>query len=149
MIRLIVSAALVMFAAGGVAAGESRLETAQHGAMLPVGTEIVGLRDAYTRHYSNGDGTVTARVFAVPVHRRDTDGLWLAIPGILVPDPTSRVVSSQAGLTRPHLACRWLVNFSLLSIPVGSTVSGVRSGECSLVPMAAEVEPLMVVYGHN
>ncbi len=38
---------------------------------LPAGTEIVELRDQYSRHYSNGNGAITAAICARGVHAYD------------------------------------------------------------------------------
>ncbi|MEO0078454.1 MAG: T9SS type A sorting domain-containing protein [candidate division WOR-3 bacterium] len=43
---------------------------------LPAGTEIVELRDQYSRHYSNGDGTITAEICPGPVRICNELGRW-------------------------------------------------------------------------
>ena len=45
----------------------------------PKGAEIVELRDACSRHYSNGDGTVTAQISCLPVNRLDACGNWVPV----------------------------------------------------------------------
>ncbi len=45
---------------------------------LPAGNEIIELRDAFSRHYLNEDGTITARISSRPVHVKDESGAWVA-----------------------------------------------------------------------
>lgn len=45
----------------------------------PAGTEIVELRDAFSRHISNGDGTITAEISSRPIHVLNNDSHWIPI----------------------------------------------------------------------
>jgi hypothetical protein len=45
-------------------------------AALPAGTEILEMRDEYSRHYSNGDGTIKAVISPHPINQLDAFGNW-------------------------------------------------------------------------
>ncbi|MBN2537987.1 T9SS type A sorting domain-containing protein [candidate division WOR-3 bacterium] len=49
------------------------------GAPVPAGTEIIELRDEFTKQYSNGDGTITAHIGAAPLHRLNAAGQWVDV----------------------------------------------------------------------
>ncbi len=68
-LKVMLFAALAVGAAAAFPAGVG---------FLPAGTEITELRDEVSRHYSNGDGTVTAVISAGPIHVRDKFGKWVS-----------------------------------------------------------------------
>lgn len=48
-----------------------------------VPTEVVELRDAYSRHFLNRDGSITAEIHAEPINCRDRNGNWVPMTGAL------------------------------------------------------------------
>ena len=50
--------------------------------------EIPGRRDAFARHFRNGDGTTTALISPSPIHYRDENGKWRFIDTEIVPTET-------------------------------------------------------------
>jgi len=80
--RLMAAVVALMLVAGVAAANAgSRAAEAARGAGLPAGTEIIELRDAYSKHFSNGDGTIRAEIYAGAIHRLDGLGRWVPISG--------------------------------------------------------------------
>lgn len=67
---------LVLVAGTALAGGTSAALVSGYG-YLPKGTEIVELRDEFSKHYSNGDGTITAEIHGTPIHRLDENGRWV------------------------------------------------------------------------
>ncbi|MEO0073120.1 MAG: T9SS type A sorting domain-containing protein [candidate division WOR-3 bacterium] len=59
-------------------------------AQLPAGTEILELRTENARHYSNGNGTITAEIHSAPIFRRTPTGGWEELPVEPAPEPAVR-----------------------------------------------------------
>src|SRR5206468_285356 len=53
-------------------------------AVVKAGDEITSLRNRTSRTFANGDGTLTARIWANSVNYQATDGTWLPIDTSLV-----------------------------------------------------------------
>ncbi len=75
--------------------------TVQNWGFLPKGTEIVGLRTERSRHYSNGDGTITTETYAYPIHRQDEHGNWVEVDEIEV-GSSAEQMTDGSGVAYPY-----------------------------------------------
>ena len=70
-----VIAVLYAFSAGSAADRQFTPEQIRSFGFLPKGTEIPQLEDACSQHFSNGDGTITARIVAGGRQAQDSSAL--------------------------------------------------------------------------
>ena len=80
--KRLAATAVALLLVAGIAAADAgtRAAAAARGAGLTAGTEITELRDADSRHFSNGDGTIRAEIYAGATRRQDRSGSRAPVP---------------------------------------------------------------------
>lgn len=57
---------------------------------IPKGEEVLELRTAFSKVYSNGDGTLTEHIYPEPIHNESEDGEFLEIQSVLKKDKSKK-----------------------------------------------------------
>ncbi len=135
---------LALVAGTALAGGTSAAPVSGYG-YLPKGTEIVELRDEFSKHYSNGDGTITAEIHNTPIHRLDENGRWVETDatqnftsngdsyvdsqnaGTNYGNATTLYVYKGSGVPTPEKRAIVKFNFGPSSLPSGSTINSAQA----------------------